>query len=510
MTGKSDQDGTSFGQGRKRGRAANAPEDTDGASRFDSMFSGLGGGGAGTGGVAGGRPAPSTLAAEADDSVGPIVDPSAPSVSSPSSPSMVAGGEDPLGKDSGHIDVIIPRVAIDVFCSTPDFANVMRATLADRRLQRAVTHLAMGGVEAAEKRYATKSAANLIIIESADGGFQMFGELERLAAVCDENSQVIAAGPSNDIGLYRELLQQGVAEYLVTPCAPVQMIEAIASMFADPDAAPAARVITVFGAKGGVGASVLAHNLAWSIASHDQTDTVLVDLDVEFGTAGLDFNLDVKHSIVDALSDADELDEVKLGRLLYPHGDHLKLLPAPGGVRSSHALDEAAVTGLIDTVRYTCDTVVIDAPHGWGDGVRSALRQADDLVLVGTPDLACLRNLKSVLEWAAAERENDRPPRLVMNQCAQPKRADVPMKDIVDVLGATIDVVIPFDGQLFTAAMNNGQMLSEINSASPIVRDIDGLGQVMLGKEQTDRTARASSILSLNITSLAKAIGVGK
>ena len=403
-------------------------------------------------------------------------------------------------------DALVPRISVDFFCASADFASVVQASIKDRRMERAIVHTQMGGVEGALKRYAQRATPNLIVVESKDGGFGMFAELERLAAVCGEDTQVIVAGPSNDVSLYRELLRQGVAEYLVTPSAPMQVIEAISTVYEDPESAPSARIISVVGAKGGVGSSILAHNLAWLMSIDSKKETILVDLDVEFGTAALDFNVDVKHSVVDALADVDGLDDVKLARLLYPQNDYLKLLPSPGGVHASVPSDADSVMELIDTVRYATDVVVIDVPHRWSSDARCALRQADEVVVVATPDLACLRNLKSLADWLATERRHDLKPRIVLNQVGIQKRPEVPLRDVVDVIGAPIDLTIPFDGTLFATALNNGQMLSEISSNNKTVEELSQLGRVLLGRAP-ETTEKKKSLLSLNIGALSSPFG---
>ena len=105
----------------------------------------------------------------------------------------------------------------------------------------------------------------------------------------------------NDVTLYRELVRRGVSDYLIAPVSTLQIVRAVCGLFSAPDAKPVGRVIAVVGAKGGVGASTVAHNIAFSI-SHDLTlDAVVTDLDLAFGTAGLDFNQDPPQGIAEAV-----------------------------------------------------------------------------------------------------------------------------------------------------------------------------------------------------------------
>ena len=97
-------------------------------------------------------------------------------------------------------------------------------------------------------------------------------------------------GRVNDVELYRELMRRGASEYLVAPLSPLQLIEVISGLYLDPGAAPIGRVVAVVGARGGAGSSTLAHNIGWCVAEELHINTTIVDLDLPFGTVGLDFN----------------------------------------------------------------------------------------------------------------------------------------------------------------------------------------------------------------------------
>ena len=130
-------------------------------------------------------------------------------------------------------------------------------------------------------------------------------------------------GRVNDIVLYRDLIGRGVSEYLVVPFAVLDFVRAISHLYTHAKAEPVGRLIAVTGAKGGVGASTLAHNIAWSIAGRSTLPTVIVDLDLPFGTAGLDFNQDPPQGIAEAVFAPDRLDSNLVDRLLSKCTDKL-------------------------------------------------------------------------------------------------------------------------------------------------------------------------------------------
>ena len=340
----------------------------------------------------------------------------------------------------------------------------------------------MGGSEAAVKRYRNLGAPNLIIVESLSDGFTLFGELAELAEVLPPEAQVIVAGASNDVALYRELMRNGVSDYLVTPCAPMQAIEAIVGAFDAPDAAPIAKCVTVYGVRGGAGASMLAQNLSYELAELVRKETVLVDLNVQFGTSALGFNIEPKHSIVDACRDVDDLDDVKLARLLHKQTDHLKLLPAPVDLTARGLTSESEALSLVDVARKSCELLVLDAPSGWGAAARVALRQAAIPVLVATPDLVSLRNLRAVADWLEKERPNDLPPKIVLNQVGQAKRPEISEKEFSDIIGAPIDLSLQWDPAAYGAALGDGSLLRNSTGGQIHADMIKCFGETLIGR----------------------------
>ena len=225
-----------------------------------------------------------------------------------------------------------PRVSVQAFCETVEVASVVQSASEDRRLAKAHVKIQMGGMAAAIEAYRTSPTPNVIILQS-DGRSDVLADLDQLAAVCDAGTRVIVVGRVNDISLYRELVRRGVSDYLIAPVGPIDIVRSICSLFSTPDAKAVGRIIAVTGAKGGVGASTVAHNVAWAIARDLALDSVVADLDLAFGTAGLDYNQDPAQGIADAVFSPDRIDTAFIDRLLSKCTDHLSLLAAPATLR---------------------------------------------------------------------------------------------------------------------------------------------------------------------------------
>ena len=209
-------------------------------------------------------------------------------------------------------------------------------------MSKAHLKIQMGGMTAAAEAYSNAPTPNVIIIESVGRGDDVLSGLDSLAEVCDAGTRVVVIGRHNDVLLYRELTRRGVSDYLIAPVGTLDVVRSICGLFSAPDAKPVGRVIAVTGAKGGVGASTVAHNVAFAVAHDLQLDTVVADLDLGFGTAGLDYNQDPTQGIADAVFSPDRIDTAFIDRLLSKCTDHLSLLAAPATLERVYDFGEEA------------------------------------------------------------------------------------------------------------------------------------------------------------------------
>ncbi|MFY8152283.1 MAG: SpoIIE family protein phosphatase, partial [Hyphomicrobiales bacterium] len=194
------------------------------------------------------------------------------------------------------------------------------------------------------------------------------------------------------------------------------------------------RTIAFVGAKGGAGASSVAHNVAWAISKSLGQNTAIVDLDLPFGTAGLDFNQDPTQGVADIVFAPDRADAAVVDRLLARCTEQLSLLAAPATLDRTYDVDDSAFDNAIDILRAQVPYVVLDVPHGWSGWTRRVLNSADEVVIVSPPDLASLRNTKNLFDLLRAARINDTPPRLILNGVGLPKRPEIKPGELLCLL----------------------------------------------------------------------------
>ncbi|MDX8526143.1 CpaE family protein [Mesorhizobium sp. MSK_1335] len=385
----------------------------------------------------------------------------------------------------------VPRISIQAFCETEGVANPVERAGEDRRMAKAHLKVHMGGVPTAIEFYQSAPTPNLILLESRSEPQQLLEQLGQLSEYCDPSSKVVVIGHYNDVGLYRELIRSGISEYVIAPVSMTDIVSVVSSIFVDPESEPIGRSIAFIGAKGGVGSSTLAHNVAWAMSSLFKSEVVIADLDLAFGTANINFDQDPAQGIAEAVFSPERVDEVYLDRLLAQCAEHLSLLAAPSTLERVYDFDAEAFAQVIETAQRSAPLLVLDMPHVWSGWTKSTLIKADEIVITATPELANLRNTKNMVDMLKRLRPNDPPPKLIINQAGVPKRPEIAAPDFAEPLGITPMAVINFEPLLFGNAANNGRMLSEMDAKSPVVTTINEIAHVLTGRSEIKAKKKA-------------------
>jgi len=358
-------------------------------------------------------------------------------------------------------DVIIPRITIGVFCESDSVSATLAQAFADRRMGRVKATISEGGIDSAISKYSEAPPPNLIVIESRAGRDSLLAKLEALAAECVSGTRVIVIGNVNDVSLYRELIDRGVDEYVVTPFMPADFIACVARVYRGAEAKSLGKITAFIGARGGVGSSTVAHHMAAVISELYEQDIYLVDFDLPLGTVNLDFNIDASTGTVEFLDAGDKADHVLLDRLSSKRGERLHILSAPSSFERAYDPSPESCEHFVETARLGAGHVILDLPCLWADWARRLLVAADTIVITAVPDLTSMRNAKRMAEFLARARPNDPKPLLIMNQLGVPKRPEIKTEEFVTAVGLPAAAELRFESQIFGKAANNGQTIFE-------------------------------------------------
>jgi pilus assembly protein CpaE len=406
-----------------------------------------------------------------------------------------AGGEDQMDDAARPADLDnvrpLPRISVHAFCETEAMLRTMERCGQDRRMAKVSLRISSASIAAAANMFASAPTPNLIILETSTEPRALMEELAPLAEVCDPSTKVVIIGRYNDIPLYRDLIRNGISEYMVGPVGMAEVLGAMSAIFVDPEAEPLGRSIAFIGAKGGCGSSTIAHNCAWDISNLFATEVILADLDLPYGTANIDFDQDPPQGISEAVYAPERLDEVFLDRLLTKCSDHLSLLAAPSMLDRAYDLDRNSFQPILDVLQRSAPVTVLDVPHAWSEWTRMLLSEVDEVIITAVPDLANLRNAKNMFDALKKLRPNDKVPHLILNQVGLPKRPEITPDDFCDPLEITPIAVIPFDAQLFGTAANSGRMIAEMDRKAPAAETFSQIAHIVTGRASVKKPKKA-------------------
>jgi pilus assembly protein CpaE len=354
--------------------------------------------------------------------------------------------------------------------------------------------VATGGIDAALADCVAGRAPNVLVVETTLPRSQMLVRLNELTDRCDQATKLIVIGQVNDIALYRELLRRGIGEYLIAPLSPSQFIEALAHLYGAAGGERAGSIIAFIGAKGGAGSSTVCHNVAWALSETLKCEVIVGDLDLAFGTVGLDFNQDAVQGMAEALQAPERLDEALLDRLLTKCSQHLSILAAPVALDRDYDISAGACVAVVDALRHYAPYAALDLPHTWTPWVKQLLVHADEIVITAAPDLANLRNARNLVDVLESGRQGARPPHLVINMAKAPKRPDLSVEDFSAAMELDPVLVIEFDGETFGLAANNGQMIEEFSRKARVAQQFRALALAVAQGTEPKEAAKPSPL----------------
>jgi Flp pilus assembly CpaE family ATPase len=221
-------------------------------------------------------------------------------------------------------------------------------------------------------------------------------DAKRLREIADVPLILAAYGEPN--GIVETGLAVGAADVLVLPQSAETIMFALRKAARAATATAAGKVVTVFSPKGGSGKTVLATNLAVAAARSGQ-ETLLVDLDLQFGDSALTLAVAPRATITDLAASAGDLDGEKLKAFVSTDSrTGVAVLPAPQRPEEADMIGQAELAAILSAARNAYDAVVIDTGPLFDAAVLAALDHSDQLLLVGNPEVTSLKNVRIGLE----------------------------------------------------------------------------------------------------------------
>lgn len=330
-----------------------------------------------------------------------------------------------------------------------------------------------GGLRAAVQSLSVSASPTILFVDLAESTDPL-ADVNALAEVCEPGTVVIAAGSTNDVRLYRELLNSGIQDYLLKPFTADQVRDALAQaqmMLMGPRHGALAEdqvhlMTAVIGVRGGVGASTVATSIAWLMGENGDHTTALLDLDVHFGTDALSLDLEPGRGLTDAIDNPARIDGLFLERALVKANDKLSVLSAEAPINNPIITDGGAYFQLQEEMKSAFECTIVDCPRGMMVQHPHLFHDVQSVVLVVDLTLAATRDTIRILSWL----KNNAPQAgvLVVANRVHPSLTEISRKDFESSIERGIDFVLPYDHKQAVNAAKLGKSIAEAGKSSKI------------------------------------------
>lgn len=386
--------------------------------------------------------------------------------------------------------------------SNPPSREQLRGYLAsDSEIE--IVSLARDGQEALQMAHQYRPD---IAILAADLNVQDgFKTAEYLAGVGYLPTQSIILADSSGEDQLRKAMRAGAREYLARPVSRTALLDAVKDIYNEeqrrhtPAFAQAAdpkkttRLISVSGAKGGIGKTTIATNLAVALAQETGEPTVLIDLYVQFGDVGMLLNIAPRRTLSDlAALDPSEVDAQLVEDCMVQHESGLKVLFSAKVPVSLDSITVTSIENVIGHLKQNYRYIVIDVPPILHQTTLYVLAHATTALLIANLyDLTTINDTRQLLltiqgKWVAREKIS-----VVLNRVSRQNK--LPLSEIEQTLGHQISVQIPNDGIVVPQSINQGCPFVLTQPASPVAQSVRQFARSLAGIANMEKTMMMSA-----------------
>lgn len=339
-----------------------------------------------------------------------------------------------------------------------------------------------------------------IVLDIGGHGQDILPEIDQLAQQCEAGTQVIAVGDTNDVQLYRGLVARGVVDYLPMPANPTEVLNGLRRASTAVPAAQSApiatgtrekRVISFLSAASGDGASTAALNTAYAFSQLFDGNTILVDMDYQYGMVAKHINLQNQYGIRDLFDHSERGIDTTLVKHMVANYGKLHVITAPAELRYLPNVNANAVRDMVEILKQSYDNIILDLPHVWLPWVAEACQQSNQLVVVAQ---LWLKSVSHAARLMRALREIGIPldrVHTIINRSGAKFKEAIDMHDFERVCGTTVRYTLANDIKTIVSAEASARTVMEVEP-STLANDILRLARGLAGMStETSTIARA-------------------
>lgn len=288
----------------------------------------------------------------------------------------------------------------------------------------------------------------------------------------------------------------GANDYIVKPTAPAELVARARAALRSEERV-LAHTVALWGAKGGVGTTTVASNLAVALQAKTGKAgkrVTLLDASVLGGTLGVVLNLAPRRTIADLLPRLDDLDAELLASVLTTHSSGVRVLLSMPWSKDGDSVHAAQFERILDWLQSVNDYVVVDTSPSLDESTTAVLQHSDQVIVVLTPEMTSLRNARVFFQTVESWGEPAGKYLLALNR--YPAKGGIQLKDIEGALHRRVDIEIAGDEPLVTFSINRGIPLFMSHPRSPVAQGYARLAEaVIAGAEKKQAGAKSKAFV---------------
>lgn len=322
-----------------------------------------------------------------------------------------------------------------------------------------------------------------------EAGEDLKRELQLIHDLTEEGivGEFFLTAPRTDSDLLIQAMRVGAKEFIAQPIEADEVRMCLEKALARRETGRGAAVeektgvvIDVLGAKGGVGATTTAVNLAASLNARKEVDSVaLIDMNLLFGDVPLFLDLKPAYSWGEIVKNIARLDSTFLMGVLTKHPSGIYVLPPPTQLERGGAANPETIEKILHLMKKEFDYVVIDSGQSLDSASLRILSLSEVVLLVSILSLPCLINVRRLLETFS---DLGYPPwervQVIVNRYH--KKSVITRKEAEEGIDRKISWLIPNDYQSTMAAINQGKLLAEVAGRAEVTKNIQELAVSLL------------------------------